>query len=118
MTIFFLCVITAPFFLNTFYNPAHETIDDFFETYRRITVASNYMSRPPENITAAFIKFVNIGSNFSETPIIEFESDYYNYSVLDSLNLRRNEMYVYQADRSDTQLYMKMIVSRKAYNSV
>lgn len=64
MTIFFLCAITAPFFLNTFYNPPHETIDNFFETIRKITIKSNYTSQPPANITASLKKFVDIGANF------------------------------------------------------
>eukprot|EP00347_Sterkiella_histriomuscorum_P000675 403374931 len=119
MTIFFLCAITAPFFMNTFYNPAHETIDNFFDTFRRITEGPRFLEMPPENITAQLQKLVNIGANFEETPIIDFQSNYYNFSKLDSLNLRTNEVYVFETPMNQTiGIYMKMTVSRRDYNQL
>lgn len=51
MSIFFLCVVTIPFFLNTFYYPPHETLDEFYRTIQKSLIATNYTKMTNEQIT-------------------------------------------------------------------
>lgn len=63
--------------------------------------------------------FVNISKDIYETPIIEFQSPYYNYSVKDSLNLRSNEVYIFDTSVDPTLIFpMRMVFTRRDYNAL
>ena len=63
--------------------------------------------------------FVNISKDIVETPIIEFVSPYYNYSIMNELNLRSNEVYIFETQVDPTKIFpIRMVFTRRDYNAL
>ena len=83
MIIFFLCVTSVPFFMDTFYYSRYEMIEECFRTFYNSLLRQGLPTFTPLQLRTIFQRFVNTTTKFQETPLILFQSKYYNYSSED-----------------------------------
>lgn len=93
MMIFFLCVSSAPFFMDTFHYSRFEMVEECFITLYNTILSQGLESFSHNELKAIMQKFVNTTLHFEETPLINFQSPYYNYSITDLSLYRASDKY-------------------------
>lgn len=78
MNIFFLCVISAPFFMDTMYYSRYEMVQECFTTFYQTLHNQNFTENELKSLT---LKFIDVTLSFKEAPLIYFESPYINYTT-------------------------------------
>jgi hypothetical protein len=69
MNIFFVCVISAPLFMDTMYYSRHEMVEECFMTFYQTINNKNFSDNELKLLTQ---KFINVTLSFYETPLIYF----------------------------------------------
>lgn len=95
MNIFFMCVISAPFFMDTMYYSRYEMVEECFQTFYQTLHKQNFSENDLKLLT---LKFIDVTLSFKEAPLIYFESPYTNYSA-DNMNVfRESDRYEFHSD--------------------
>lgn len=88
MIIFFLCVLTVPFFMDTFYYSRFEMLGECFEVLAKSLYKQGLHKLSEEQIAVQIKRFVNVSVDFADSPLIDLRSTYYNYTI-DTLDTYR-----------------------------
>ncbi len=121
MIIFFLCVISAPFFMDSFYYSRYEMVNECFMTMHQTLYSQGIDNFTINEIQIISAKFVNSTLLFEETPLIYFESPYLNYSAEDMSIFRESDQYIFTSPtikHLQKDFYFKAIFNGRRHNSL
>ncbi len=119
MNIFFMCVISAPLFMDTMYYSRYEMIEECFQTFYQTLHNQNFSENDLKILTE---NFINVTLSFNESPLIYFESPYKNYSAENMNNFRESDRYEFHSDHivinESHHFSMTAVFSGRHHNSM
>jgi hypothetical protein len=71
MIIFFLCVLTVPFFMDTFYYSRFEMLGECFDVLAISLYRQGIPNLTEEKIAVQIKRFINVTRKFEDSPLLE-----------------------------------------------